>query len=58
MNILNSGLGQPVESVNTYGHQRGGRFEEAPLLCEISAKGIIAGQESSMGQEAPSVRVG
>jgi len=53
MNILKSGLGQPVESVNTYDHQRGGRFEKAPLLCEISAKGVITGQELSMKQEAP-----
>jgi len=55
---LKSGLGQPVEPVNTYDHQRGGRFEEAPLLCEISAKEIITGHELSMRQEAPSVRVG
>jgi len=58
MNILKSGLGQPVEPVNTYDHQRGGRFEEAPLLCEISAKEIITGQELSMRQEAPSAMVG
>jgi putative transposase len=58
MNILKSGLGQPGEPVNTYDHQRGGRFEGAPLLCEISAKEVITGQELSMRQEAPSVRVG
>jgi len=54
-NILKAGLGRPVEPVNTYDRQRGGRFEEAPLLCEISAKGIITGQEIPMRQEAPSL---
>jgi len=58
MNILKSGLGRPVEPVNTYDHQRGDRFEEAPLLSEISAKEIITGQELSMRQEALSVKVG
>jgi len=57
-NILKSGLGQPVEPVNTYDHQRGGRFDKAPLLCKISAKWIITWHELSMGQEAPSIRVG
>jgi len=55
---LKSGLGKPVEPVNTYDHQRGDRFEEAPPLCEISAKEIITGHELSMRQEAPSVMVG
>jgi len=58
MNILKSGLGRPVEPVNTYDHQRGGRFDKAPLLCKIPAKWIITWHELSMGQEAPICKSG
>ena len=44
MNILKSGLVRPVEPVNTYDHQRGGRFEEAPYSVKSPQKKLSQGK--------------